>query len=200
MQKLEVISATSNRCGPVPEVVDRLTTQLVDTPSRERATHIQNVRDEFNLLPNSEGVEPPPITGQFIFKLTPGGFKLRVVTPVLGMVVGQAWEFLMSRSYLGWKIALQPIIHSPSDDLLVELAERGAVDDLNYLFASRKAVIRDDDDFHNKLLYVSIPISRWLCFFLVNAIVCQAGVNSNVRTVKTLLRAGLKWPRKPTGL
>ncbi|KAK1751318.1 hypothetical protein QBC47DRAFT_391621 [Echria macrotheca] len=176
MERLSVSST-----GLSPAVAERSTSQLVNVPAEEeQTTHAPNRADDSCSHPDSQDVWPtPPKTGQFIFRQAPGGFKARIVTPTTGLAVRRAWELLISRSYVGWKIVFQPIIRSPDDAFLKELARAGAIDDLQYLFRSRQAVIRDDADFHNDLL-------------------CAATC-SNVSTVRMLLHMGLKWPKRVSG-
>jgi hypothetical protein len=102
----------------------------------------------------TEGWPQPRRTGQLAFRQAAGGFHLRAVSPLLGWAVQQSWELLLSRSYLGWKVYLQPFIHSPDQSLLISLAEKDAVNDLCYLIESGRANLRHDVNLFGSVLYV----------------------------------------------
>jgi hypothetical protein len=156
-------------------VAERPIPQLANAPTGgEQTTHAPDSEDDSCLRPDSQGVWPrPPNTGQFIFRLAPGGFNVRIVTPITSLAVHRAWELLVSRSYLGWKIVFQPLVHFPDDVFLQKLARAGAIDDLQHLFQSQQVVVRDDADFHNDLLLVRIPyifLSRRMLVVTTNSI------------------------------
>ncbi|KAK4444492.1 hypothetical protein QBC34DRAFT_442455 [Podospora aff. communis PSN243] len=92
----------------------------------------------------TEGWPQPRRTGQLAFRMRPGGFHLRAVSPSIGWTVQQSWELLLSRSYLGWEVHLQPLIHSPDESLLISLAKKNAVNDLCYLIESGQVTLRHD--------------------------------------------------------
>jgi len=99
----------------------------------------------------------PSKSGQLAFRQSPGGFQCRAVSPSFGWSMRQAWELLVSRSYLGWQIHLQPYIHSPGRALLIQLAEKDAVDDLCYLVESRQADLYRDVELRDTVLFVGHP-------------------------------------------
>ncbi|KAK0720944.1 hypothetical protein B0H67DRAFT_209179 [Lasiosphaeris hirsuta] len=155
MERLEV--TTGRVLAPVERPIPQLADVSIGAERTVDAT-LEESASEDKFESQGAAWPSPPKTGQLLFRRAPGGFNARIVTPITGLAVQRRWELLVSRSYLGWKIALQPFLHSPDDKLLIKLARAGAVNDLQYLFLSRQAVIGADDDFHDNILYV-----RTLC-------------------------------------
>lgn len=135
----------------------------IDEKRQSSSDRYFEVEDDVKQLATPDSDSPvenwprPQKAGQLAFQQSTGGFQVRVVSPSFGWATHRSWELLVSRSYLGWKVQLQPFLHSPDQTLLSKLVEKDAVADLSYLVESGQANLRQDVNLFYDVYHVSHP-------------------------------------------